>query len=184
MSEKIKQMTPAQARALEIYLDSATLENDFSPATFEQIENLLKLENLKGSKSTIQRWSKEFNFEAALKAKMNQIVLVSSGQELQTQAQEESIKKDTVDVIRNQRLISDSYEIMELFVKQVKKTYDETKKISQDNVKIVKDIATLTTNREDKMLDRIAEFGDKDNKLSSDEILEAVLEEKIEWEGE
>lgn len=182
--EEPKQMTQAQARALEIYLDTACLENDFTPATFKEIENILSLDDLKGSKSTIQRWSKDFDFESQLRAKMNQIIISSSGQELQTQAQTEVLKKDVVDVTRNEALTSDCYNILESFVDQVKKDFTKNERISQDNVKIVKDIAVLTTNRTDKMLDRIAEFGNDENKLKSDDILEDLKAEVIEWEDE
>ena len=59
---------------------------------------------------------------------------------------------------------------MELFAKQTADNFDNTGVIKRDDIKIIKDIATFTGGREDKLLDRIANAGA--DKITSAEMLE------------
>jgi hypothetical protein len=170
MSEQEKK----ESIALEIYLSSATLENDFTPISYGKIRNEMISQGYETSTSAIGRWAKKNNWAVALENKINTAYAVNtqSLQEVSALAQTQAVKQTAVDVARNSELISSSYEVLELYVKQVKDDFEKKGRLNQDDVKIVKDIATLTSTREDKMLDRIANTPDK--KIDSDQILEEL----------
>ncbi|MCK5111045.1 MAG: hypothetical protein KAQ94_05940 [Arcobacteraceae bacterium] len=164
------EMTPPQARALEIYCESATIENEYKPATFKEIEEKLKEEQMQGSNSAIQRWSKKFNFEGILQAQIQIVVINDEDKTTEHKALDVVVKKKLDALQVNNELTDDCYEIMGLFVKQVVNNYDNTNIIKRDDIKIIKDIATFTGGREDKLLDRIAESGG--DKMTSEQQME------------
>ena len=164
------EMTPIQKRALELYCESATILKDYRPDTYEQISKKLEKENLKASSSSIQRWSKKFNFDEYLQFHIQSIVINDKENNTQQKALSVAVKKSIVDIERNNELTADCYELMELFAKQTAENYDNTGVIKRDDIKIIKDIAVFTGGREDKLLDRIANAGTE--KMSSAEMLE------------
>ncbi len=164
------EMTPIQNRALTIFCESATIDKEYKPDTFEQISKQLEKEDLKASSSSIQRWSKKYNFSKYLEFHIQAIIMNDTNNSNQKKALSAAVKKSMVDINRNNELTADCYELMELFTKQVADNYDKHQIIKRDDIKIVKDIAIFTGGREDKLLDRIAEAGG--DKISSEKMLE------------
>lgn len=164
------EMTQAQARALQIYCDSANIHNDYKAKTFEEIATQLKREGYKASSSSVQRWSKKFQFEEHLQIQIQSSLITDKDKKAEHNAITRDVTKKLVDIQRNNELTADCYELMELFTKQVADTYDRTGNIKRDDIKIVKDIAVFTGGREDKLLDRLANT--QDEKLSSADMLE------------
>ena len=163
------QMTPEQSRALTAYCDSATIFNDYKPKTFEELSKLLKQEGIQVSSSTLQRWSKQFNWKDHLKVQLQTVMVEDKDKTIQQQALRSMVKSKLVDVKRNGELSAKFYDIMEAYVEQVKEDYENGKRISAETMKFAIAGATMTTGREDKLLDRIA--NSSGHKVSSDEIL-------------
>lgn len=175
-------MTPIQKRALTIYCESATLFNDYKPMTYEQVAKELEKENLKTSASSIHRWSKKYNFEEYLQFQIQALMIADEDKSHEQKAITLSVKRNLVDITRNNELTADCYELMELFTKQVAENYDTHGSIKRDDIKIIKDIAVFTGGREDKLLDRLA--GQGSEKLSSEEIQKEFNEIEVEIEDE
>lgn len=160
------EMTPAQVRALKLYCSSATIQNGYAPMTFEEIAKELRSEGLQGSSSSIQRWSVKFDFRAHLEAQI-QLAVIDGG-DAKSIALRKIDSTKAVDIIRNNELTANGYEILEIYVNEVLEHHDRTGKISIKDVKVVKDIVVLTSGREDKLLDRLAGIGGE--KLSSSDL--------------
>lgn len=163
------EMTPSQARALKIFCDSATLDNGYKTDTFEQIADKLKKEGLKGSSSSVHRWYDKFNFEDHLQAQIQLAIIDKKDQTPTTLALRTIEDKKTVDILRNNELSADGYEVLELYVTNILERLDAGLNVSINEIKLVKDIVLLTTGREDKLLDRLAGAGNET--LSSAEIM-------------
>ena len=176
------EMTPVQKRALTIFCESATIFNDYKPSSYEQISKELEKENLKASSSSIQRWSKKYNFDEYLQYQIQAVIINDTEEAHKNNALTVSVKKSIVDISRNNELTADCYELMELFTKQVAENYDKHNVIKRDDIKIVKDIAVFTGGREDKLLDRIANQGSE--KLSSEDIQKEFNEIDVEIEDD
>ena len=162
-------MSPLQKRALELYCESATMFTDYKPFTFAKLVEALEKEGLKASSSSLQRWSKKYNFDEYLKFQIQAVMIADQENPINEKALTVSVEKNLVDIKRNNELTADCYELMELFAKQVADNFDKHQVIKRDDIKIIKDIAVFTGGREDKLLDRIAEKGTE--KLSSEEMM-------------
>lgn len=159
-----------QKRALEIYLESAIFENDYKPISCVKIEEKLKEEGFSGGKSSINRWIKDFDFKSHLELKIQSSFTKDKSILKTTETLRKSVEKDLVTVERNGKLISDTYEILEEFTSHVLHEIKHKKRFTREDIKLVKEIAVLTTGREDKMLDRLALIGNE--KISSKDLIE------------
>jgi hypothetical protein len=173
-------LDPNQKRALEIYLESATFENDYKPISCVKIEEKLKDEGFTGGKSSINRWIKDFDFKSHLELKIQTSFTKDKSIAKTTEALRKTVEKDLVTVERNAKLISETYSILEEFTSHVYKEIKERKRFTREDIKLVKEIAVLTTGREDKMLDRLTLIGSE--KVSSQELLKEFNEVIIELE--
>ncbi len=159
-----------QKRALEIYLESATFENDYKPISCVRIEEKLKEEGFSGGKSSINRWIKDFDFKSHLEFKIQASFSKDKSIAKTTETLRKSVEKDLVTVERNGKLISDTYEILEEFASHVLNEIKHKNRFTREDIKLIKEIAVLTTGREDKMLDRLALIGNE--KISSKDLIE------------
>ena len=174
-------MLANEARALEIFLESATFENDFRPKSYAQISAQLKDEEFTGTKSSIGRWAQKYKWDDALEIKRKEAVIASGGDNVTSRALAIIDQKTEVTVKRNSELISDTYEVMEAFVARVKE--DIARGVfKRDDIKMAKDIAVLVTGREDKMLDRLA--GMDGEKIDSDAALKELMAIDVEIDSE
>ncbi|NOQ32436.1 MAG: hypothetical protein GQ570_15110 [Helicobacteraceae bacterium] len=169
-----------EERALIIYLESATFENNFTPLSYARIAEKLDDEEYTGSKSAIGRWAKKYEWEAKLHLKRQEAVIAIGGNDsIQAKALVALDKKSEVDVKRNSELIGDTYEVLEAFIERVKA--DIARGVfKRDDIKLAKDIAVLVTGREDKMLDRLAGAGA--DRISSEELKKEFDVIEVEFE--
>ncbi len=175
-------MLDNEYRALEIYLESATFENDFRPLSYSRISEKLKVEEYSGSKSAVGRWSKKFKWDDRLTLKRQEAVLALSGEESTKSKALAALDRVTeVTVQRNSNLIGDTYDVMEAFITRVKENIAHGI-YNRDDIKMAKDIAVLVTGREDKMLDRLADSGG--DKISSKDVLAQFETIEVEIEDE
>lgn len=174
-------MDKTQKIALDLWLQTATLFNDFKPCTDRELCIELSHLDIDVTKSTIDRWRKKFNFEGYLQMKIAASMVddKETRDMIEKSSLDLAVKKTTVDVQRNGSLTSMAYEILELKMQLIKKEYETTQMISIDNAKFAKDVATLTAGREDKLLDRAAMMGAVEL-LNADDIRAALRETVIE----
>ena len=170
VSSKPIEMTPIQKRALELYCESANIYTDYKPMTFTELSEKLEKENMPVGKSTLQRWSKKFDFKSYLDLHLQQITIADASDKQQRKALSVAVEKKLVDVKRHNELTAGFCEIMEEFIQQVLEDKGKGRRISNDVMKIAITGYGITGGREDKMLDRIANAGTE--KLSSAELLE------------
>lgn len=176
-------MTPDQQKAEEIYLDSVSYENDYKAVSFPRLKEMLGNQGIKTSTSALGRWAEKFGW----KEKVKQIVTtatLSDGEASKIIAKsslEKNTKKILTDFQANESLKNSAYSILQ---KQIKHYYDKLEKkgfLSLDDTKIVIKILELTSNREDKLLDRQAML--MATKLAnSTDVLAALQDEVIEVE--
>ncbi|WP_151946592.1 hypothetical protein [Aliarcobacter butzleri] len=171
---------PNQIRALQIYLDSATYDNDYKPFSCVKISEQLEEEGLEGSKSAVNRWINDFDFKSHLELKIQTSFSKDKSLARTTETMRQAVEKDLVTVERNGKLISSTYAILEKYTENVLENIERTGRYVRDDIKLVKEIAILTTGREDKMLDRLASLGG--DKVSSDKLLQEFNEVEIELE--
>jgi hypothetical protein len=175
-------MNDEQQKALDLYLKSATIENDYKPLTYQQLSEELKKNGITKGKSTLQRWGATFEFEKRLENKLQTIMIDEDDKTPEQKALSKVYKKDAVTVERNSDLMAMSYDILEKFTEGVIEDIEAKKPVSLDKIKITKDIAVLTAGREDKLLDRLANAGG--DTLSSDELKEEFEMIDVEIEDE
>jgi hypothetical protein len=178
-------MTKEQQKALDIYLESATLFNDFKPLSDREIAEALEDQGFKVGKSSIDRWRKKFDFEGHLRNKISASMVndKETRELIEKSSSDEVIKKTIIDVERNGKLASKAYEILEHKSDLILSKYEATKQISDNDVKLALAIAQLTTGREDRMLDRAA-MRDAAALVSRDDILAQLHVTDIEVEIE
>ena len=117
MSNDIKYpKTQIQKRALEIYLDSATYENDYKPYSCLKIVEVLRDENFDIGKSSVNRWMHELDFKSHLEFKIQSSFSKDKSLARTTETLRKSVEKDLVSVERNAKLIASTYNILEKYV--------------------------------------------------------------------
>jgi hypothetical protein len=179
--ELLDSMTKAQARAMEIYLSSATYMNEFKPLSYKKISEQLRKEGFEGgSESAIGRWGSKYKWKRILKHQQQIMIVPDDEKSTEEKAVSKAIKTKLVDLERNNVVTAQCYDLMEDFIYQVKDNKDRTGIIHRDDIKIVKDIAVFTAGREDRLLDRVAEHGGE--KLTSNDLKEQFKQIDIDIE--
>ena len=179
-------MTPAQKRAMEIFLDSAVLENNFTPHSEARIAKALEAEGYEGSSSSVGRWKSKFNWVELLNAK----ITASLGEDnavkemVKHSSLELAVKKTEVDVQRNSTLIAASYQALEHDVRIILEGLEKhpERRLSEEDFKRVFSVARLSTERHDKMLDRLANMPVQS--LSTQEVIERLNSVTLELESD
>ena len=178
-------MTQAQIRAQEIYLTSAILENNFTPNSEVKIAMALKLEGFEASSTSVGRWKKKFEWEKLLHVKIGAAVTEDSKTKaiVSNSSLEATVKNTEVDIKRNNVLIAASYQALEYEANQLLKVVEEGKRpLSEIEFDKLYKIAKLSTDRHDRMLDRLANMPPE--AISSQEVYERLKAIPIEYERE
>ena len=178
-------LTPAQIRAQEIYLTSAILENNFTPNSEVKIAMALKLEGFEASSTSVGRWKKKFEWEKLLHVKIGAAVTEDSKTKaiVSNSSLEATVKNTEVDIKRNNVLIAASYQALEYEANQLLKVVEEGKRpLSEIEFDKLYKIAKLSTDRHDRMLDRLANMPPE--AISSQEVYERLKAIPIEYERE
>ena len=178
-------MTEAQLRAQEIYLTSAVLENNFTPNSEVKIAMALKLEGFEASSTSVGRWKKKFEWEKLLHVKIGAAITEDSKTKaiVSNSSLEATVKNTEVDIKRNNVLIAASYQALEYEANQLLKVVEEGKRpLSEIEFDKLYKIAKLSTDRHDRMLDRLANMPPE--AISSQEVYERLKAIPIEYERE
>jgi len=175
-------MTPEQKKAMDVWLSTATLDNNFVAITDRALSDVLKAEHgIDASKSTIERWRNKFNWGGFLDIKMASGIVNDEEKmdDIKSAVGIEAAKATLVDVKRNGELNALAYSIMFSELETIAQKQIEGKRITSDEAKYAKDVAVLTSGREDRLMDRAALMGTA-KLLSADDIKEALKNTVIE----
>lgn len=177
------ELTAAQQRAQEIFLSSAVLDNNFTPNSEKKIAEALRIEGFEGSASSVGRWKQKFSWQQLLNAKITAAITDDKNTQdiLHNGGLEVVVKNTKVDVERNNVLIAGSYQFLELEVERILKNMEEGKRApTEDEFDRMYKIARLSTDRHDKMLDRLANMPPR--AISVEEVRERLASMHIEYE--
>lgn len=176
----ITEMTPAQEKALEIYLD---VDVDYNPPTFKELSKRVIEAGFSGSDSTVQRWSKICDFESHLNRHINALTLASKEdyENLEKEAGAENLKKTLTTLEENAELLHGSYEILKMLVSQITKKAQSGRPITKDDAKLMIQLYNITSSRDDKLLDRQANLSAID-KITKSELLKQFAGTDIDLE--
>ena len=176
-------MNEKQQAALKLYLESATIFNDYTPDSDAVIALKLQEAGIQSSKTSVERWRKQFDFKAQLGLRVSaSLTQDKQVRDLIAKAGDDAlIDKTVVDLERNNNLTSKCYEILEAKADLVLAQYKATQVITQKDAELAIKIATLTAGREDRMLDRKAMLGAAEL-ISKQDVLSQFSEIEIEVE--
>ncbi len=175
-------MNEVQLRAQEIYLSTAVLENNFTPNSESKIAKALILEGFNAGSSSVGRWKKKFGWEVLLTTK----ITAAMSEDKQTNdiihnsGLAVMVKKTEVDVAQNNTLIVASYQVLEHVVEQILKNIEAGKPVTDDDFDKIYKVARLSTERHDKMLDRLANMPPR--AISSEEVYERLKNTEVDYE--
>lgn len=178
-------MTPAQQRAQEIYLDTAVLENNFTPSSETKIAEALKIEGFNASSSGVGRWKKKFEWEKLLHVKISAAVSedTKANAIIKNSSLEAVVKNTEVDIKRNNTLIAGSYQALEYEMVRILDVVSKgDRPLSEIEFDRLYKIARLSTDRYDRMLDRLANMPPE--AISSEEVIERLRNMPINYEKE
>lgn len=181
----MKQMNPDQQRAFEIWLDSADFESDFKPISLPKLAERLKAEGIQTSTSALGRWKLKFGWDDALEAKVTAATVKDGPAKeiIEKSSLQASTQKILDDFEANEKLKSDSYDLLQLQMVHYREKIKAGKKFSKDEERFLLKVLEITSNREDKLLDRQALLA-ATKLTSSEEVLAKLQEEVIDLEFE
>lgn len=179
------QMNHDQKKAMDVWLASASLDNNFETITDRALSDVLRDEHgIEVSKSTIERWRNKFNWMSFLDLKISSAVVNDDEKldDIKKSVGIEAAKRTIVDVNRNGELNSLAYSIMFGELEEIKGKQVQGKRISNEEAKFVKDVAVLTSGREDRLMDRAALMGAA-SKVSREDFLGAITKTVLDIEN-
>ncbi|WP_294966993.1 hypothetical protein [Sulfurimonas sp.] len=176
--------TTAQQRARELFLNSATLENDFTPISEKKLSELLEADGIETSASSIGRWKLKFNWKEQLQ---QNIALAFIDDEkiketVRASALSEVVHKTTVDIKRNEILMSSSYQVLEHVMQKINEKIENKQGLRQDDIDNALKVFALAGGRADKMLDRLS--NQPPEAISSEEVLQRLFGTTLKVEDE
>lgn len=178
------QMNHEQRKAMDVWLASASLDNNFETIPDRALSDVLREEyNIEVSKSSIERWRNKFSWQSFLDLKVASAVVTDEEKmdDIKNSVGIEAAKTTLVDVRRNGELNALAYSILFGELEEIKDKQLKGKRITLDEAKLAKDVATMTSGREDKLMDRAAFMGTA-KLLSADDIKEALKHTIIEFD--
>jgi len=176
----ITEMSEAQRKALEIYLD---VDAAYNPPTFKELSYRLIAAGFSGSDSTVQRWSKMCDFESHLNRHINALMLASKEdyENLEKEAGAENLKKTLMTLEENAELLHGSHGVLKMLVEQIEKRAESGKPITKDDAKLMIQLYNITSSREDRLHDRQAGL-DAVDKITKSELLKQFAGTSIDLE--
>lgn len=153
MAKLITEMSDAQKVALELYLK---VDDDYKPSSYAKLSSEMLACGFQASSSTLQRWAKECDFEYYLNQHINALILADDkrSKDLDTAAGQENFKRTLLSLEDNAELTSGSYKGLKLLLQQILEDANSGKKISKEDAKLLIQIYSISSARDDKLLDR------------------------------
>jgi len=181
----MENMNEKQKRAFDMWLDSADFESDFKTLSLPKLAEALREEGIETSTSALGRWKLKFKWDEALKAKITAATIKEGEAKdlIEKSSISESTQKILDDFEANEKLKSDSYDLLQLQMVHYQKKIKSGKKFSKEEERFLLKVLEITSNREDKLLDRQALLA-ATKLTSSEEVLRALNDEVIDLEVE
>jgi translation initiation factor 1 (eIF-1/SUI1) len=175
-------MNEVQKRALELWLSSASLVNNFEPLSGRELVRRLKAEGYEASSSACHRWRQKYEWDSMLSsAKLSAVSSESTlGVIVKDTPLEAVVKNTEVDVRRNGVLIASAYQALEIIMGRYLRRLGEGDELTKDEKGDVIKIAALSSDRHDRMMEMLANMPQQS--LSSRELLAELQGIKNEFE--
>jgi len=169
--------------ALEIWLTSATIHNNYTPLSDRKLVDELEKKGVVAKKTTIERWRKKYNFADKLNSLTAQALSTDKDiRDLVTKSSNSAVVQKTIDDMRKNEELEDlAYGILKAKLLTLQNKHEHGGAITNDEAKIAVQIALLTSGRKDKALDREAAMATA-KMLSSQDALQALIGSEIDIE--
>lgn len=157
-AQELPPMSDAQRLAYEIYVNSPDITNDWTPITEKALQAKLKEKGFSVGAGSINRWKKKFNWTGALEAKLAIALSCYDNKELiKSSALKTATKNTQVSIELNNALVATGYEIAynEFAILKAK---SEAGALDMKDFKKFSELMKIFTDREDRMLDRLAQI--------------------------
>ena len=158
IKEDLPSMSEAQRLAYEIYLESPSITNDWTPITEKALQAKLKEKGFSVGAGSINRWKKKFKWAEALEAKLALAIASDDNKELiKNSALKTATKNTQVSIELNNELVATGYDIAynEFAILKAK---SDAGALDMKDFKKFSELMKIFTDREDRMLDRLAQI--------------------------
>jgi len=169
-------MTDEQRKAQELWLASATYDTDFKPMTMPALVKILHDEyEILTSTSAVGRWKQKFKWEELLEVQIATATLEDEKIKdmISASTMKEGSEKIFDDFKANESIKNGSYNLAARQLKHYEKIMDTKGHLSEKDMKQVIELLKLTSDREDKLLDRQAMLSAA-KLLKSDDVLKEL----------
>ncbi|GEM_PF-450378 len=153
----IENMTSTQKKAFNIYIESATMDNEFTPMSDNSIVKKLVNDGVEGvSKASMQRWRTKFQWKEHLELKVSSVMVKDeNARELIVKSSTSAATQAVMDDFKvNEEIKDNAYMMIKQQMQKYKIIFDEGGFLGKDDFSQLLKILELTTGREDKLLDR------------------------------
>lgn len=158
LADDVAPMSEVQKLAYELYLDSPSITNDWTPITEKALQAKLKELGHSVGSGSINRWKKKFKWAEALEAKLAVAMASDDSRELvKSSALKTATKNTQVSIELNNALVATGYEIAynEFAILKAK---SDAGALDMKDFKKYSELMKIFTDREDRMLDRLAQI--------------------------
>lgn len=169
--------------AYEIWINSATLQNDFTPITERKLAELLTTKGISSSSSRINRWKQKYGWNKLLEHKVNLALIENKelNRTIKSAALNAAVENTKVDLERNTALLATAYSIAEIeLIELYHKRQNGT--LSKDEFKRFEALFKIVADRDDRMNDRLAHIATE--AVSSVEVFERLNQISLDIETE
>lgn len=159
--------------AYDIWINSATLENDFTPITERKLAELLTTKGISSSSSRINRWKQKYGWNQLLEHKINLALIENKelNRTIKHTALNTAVENTKVDLERNTKLLGVAYSIAEIeLIELYHKRQNGT--LNKDEFKRFEALFKIVADRDDRMNDRLAHIATE--AVSSVEVFERL----------
>ena len=178
-----QRMNEEASIAYEIWINSATLENDFTPITERKLAELLTTKGISSSSSRINRWKQKYGWNKLLEHKINLALIENKelNRTIKHAALNTAVENTKVDIERNTALLSTAYSIAEI---ELTELYHKRQNgsLSKDEFKRFEALFKIVADRDDRMNDRLAHIATE--AVSSVEVFERLNQISLDIETE
>lgn len=178
-----QRMNEEASIAYEIWINSATLENDFTPITERKLAELLTTKGINSSSSRINRWKQKYGWNKLLEHKVNLALIENKelNRTIKHAALNTAVENTKVDIERNTKLLGVAYSIAEI---ELTELYHKRQNgsLTKDEFKRFEALFKIVADRDDRMNDRLAHIATE--AVSSVEVFERLNQISLDIETE
>jgi len=172
-----------QLKAFNMYLESATEDNNFTTISFAKLADKLISEGEKCSSSAIGRWAKKWNWAKHVSKKRTETSTINITEEKNVLQFNKNVLQSNNVLRLNEELGLSLYKLLYAQIQKYENKLKRSEFLTMMEEKNVLNMFKAVTAREDKLLDRETLLKTSVVPLiTSEEVLKALSEETIEME--